>query len=77
MCSTDVYVRTVSKVFSSVLCCQNCCHEHCVLYAACSSVVEVIKPVMEQVRKASSSSPQTEVKAEFGPAVFCVASTGV
>jgi len=71
-----MYVCIVSKVCSSVLWCQNFCHEQCVLYAACSSVVEVIKPVMEQVSSASSSSPQTEVMAEFGPAVSCVASTG-
>ena len=65
-----MYVRTVSKVFSSALCCQNCCHEHCVLYAACTSVVEVIKPLMEEVSSASSSSPQTEELTEFGLVVF-------
>jgi len=71
-----MYVRIVSKVCSSVVRFQNFCHEHCVLYAACSSVVEVIKPLMEQVSSASSSSTQTEVMAEFGPAVSFVANTG-
>ena len=66
-----MYFRIVSKVFSSALRCQNYCHEHCVSYVACSSVVEFIKPVMEQVSSgASSSSPQTEEMAEVGPVVF-------